>query len=275
MKWHFDEGDKPVDTTEDSMKAGVNKRRAREYHISGREGSRAPSLETAATRAAVELRRFKLVKRLRHTLAVKCGALGLSGPPLLVFERWVARAMLQGPDAVPTPMLPAVDTGGGLGRDLKRAGVEDLAVADAVAAELASFGAALAKKLEPWGDSKSDSDSDSNDINEKNTQAEEDAKATVVADDAGPLLALKVNDQKPYMTISKAHAGKLRALYCRHSLGGAPLPGDGTPENKAFLASVFAMLARYEALGGAGYQAALGETAFDVLKRKLGKFFTP
>ena len=30
------------------------------------------------------------------------------------------------------------------------------------------------------------------------------------------------------------------------------------------------MLARYESLGGAGYQAALGEKAFDVLKTRLG-----
>ena len=91
-----------------------------------------------------------------------------------------------------------------------------------------------------------------------------------MADDAGPLLVLKVNDAKPYMTVSKAHAGKLRALYCRHSLGGAPLPPEGTPEHAAFLGSTFAMLARYEAMGGAGYQAALGETAFDVLKKRLG-----
>ncbi len=48
------------------------------------------------------------------------------------------------------------------------------------------------------------------------------------------------------------------------------MPPDGTPENKAFLASMFALLARYEAMAGAGYQAALGETAFDVLKLKLG-----
>ena len=267
MKWHFDEGDeKPAVTTGEGLK-GVNKRRAREYHVSGRERSRAPSAETANARAALELRRFKLVKRLRHQLALKCGALGLTSPPLLVFERWLARAMLEGPEAVPTPLLPAVDSGGGLGRDLKRAGVEDLAVADAAAAELAAASAALGKKLE--GEDGSGSD-DEEAKNAAKLQAEEDKKARVVADDAGPLLALKVNDCKPYMTISKAHAGKLRALYCRHSLGGAPLPSAGTPENATFLASMFAMLARYEALGGAGYQAALGETAFDVLKKKLG-----
>ena len=265
MKWHFDEGDKPAETAGEDLK-GVNKRRAREYHVSGRERARAPSAETAAARAAVELRRFKLVKRLRHQVALKCGALGLSGPPLLVFERWVARAMLEGKRGVPTPMLPAVDAGGGLGRDLKRAGVEDLAAADAAAAELTAASAALAAKLE--GDDGGDGDEEAS--NAAKARLVEDQAAKVVADDAGPLLALKVNDGKQYMTVSKAHAGKLRALYCRHSLGGAPLPPEGTPEHAAFLGSVFAMLCRYEAMGGAGYQAALGETAFDVLKKRLG-----
>jgi len=156
-----------------------------------------------------------------------------------------------------------------LGKDLKRAGVEDLAVAAAAATELAAASKELGKKLTAVA-SAGDSDEEEDDKETAKTQAETDAAATVVADDAGPLLALKLNDGKPYMTISKAHAGKLRALYCRHSLGGAPLPPDGTPENKAFLASMFALLARYEAMAGAGYQAALGETAFDVLKLKLG-----
>ena len=91
MKWHFDENEKLAETSGEDLK-GINKRRAREYHVSGRERARAPSAEIAAARAAVELRRFKLVKRLRHQLALKCGALGLSGPPLLVFERGGSRA---------------------------------------------------------------------------------------------------------------------------------------------------------------------------------------
>ena len=118
VKWFFDENGGSKAPLGEDMK-GMNKKRAREYHVSGRERSRAPAAEAAAAKASLELRRFKLVKRLRHQLALRCGALGIT-PPLLAFERWLCRAMLQGGDAVPVPMLPAVDAGGGLGRDLHR-----------------------------------------------------------------------------------------------------------------------------------------------------------
>ena len=225
--------------------------------MKGREGARAPSLDDARKTAVLELRRYKLVKRLRHQLALKCGQLQVK-PPLLVFERWLARAMLEdADDAVPTPMFPAVDAGGGLAQDLRRAGAEDAGAA-AAADELAAQAGAIAGKLtEAQGD---------DDDGEEGTGK----KDAVTAEDAGPLLALKVNGEKPYMSVSKAHMGKLRALYCRHSLGGAPLPPEGTPEHGAFIAATFSLLARYDALGGAGYQAALNETAFDVLKKRLG-----
>ena len=113
--------------------------------------------------------------------------------------------MLEGTRGVPTPDAPR----GGRGRRPRprpaRAGVEDLAAADAAAAELAAASAALAAKLE--GDDGSDSDEEAR--NAAKVQLAEDQAAKVVADDAGPLLALKVNDAKPYMTVSKAHAGKL------------------------------------------------------------------
>ena len=125
-----------------------------------------------------------------------------------------------GDDAVPTPMFPAVDAGGGLAQDLRRAGVEDQAAADAAANELAAQAKAIAGKLIA-----SDGDDDGDDDDERAGKK----KDIVTAEDAGPLLALKVNGEKPYMSVSKAHMGKLRALYCRHSLGGTPLPPEGTP----------------------------------------------
>jgi len=250
VKWFFDESS---DAPGVGAEKGANKKRAREYHVSGRERSRAPTVEAASASASLELRRFKLVKRLRHVLATKTTSLGVQTAPLLAFERWLARAMLE-PGAVPVPMLPNSDVRGGLARDLHRAGAgaADLAACDAAAADVAAASAALATKLA------------------EERPEDEEPPPSVTAEDAGPLLALRVNALKPYMTVSKAHAGKLRALYCRHSLGGAPLPAEGEPEHAAFLAATFAVLARYEALGGAGYQAALGEAAFDVLRDDLG-----
>ena len=262
VKWFFEDADGGGGgggaPPKGGLEKGINKKRARDYHVKGREGARAPSLDDARKTAVLELRRYKLVKRLRHQLALKCGQLQVK-PPLLVFERWLARAMLEdGDDAVPTPMFPAVDAEGGLAQDLRRAGAEDAAAA-AAADELAAQAGAIAGKLtEARGD---------DDDGEEAAAGKKDA---VTAEDAGPLLALKVNGEKPYMSVSKAHMGKLRALYCRHSLGGAPLPPEGTPEHGAFIAATFSLLARYDALGGAGYQAALNETAFDVLKKRLG-----
>ena len=262
VKWFFEDADGGGGgggaPPKGGLEKGINKKRARDYHVKGREGARAPSLDDARKTAVLELRRYKLVKRLRHQLALKCGQLQVK-PPLLVFERWLARAMLEdGDDAVPTPMFPAVDAEGGLAQDLRRAGAEDAAAA-AAADELAAQAGAIAGKLtEARGD---------DDDGEEAAAGKKDA---VTAEDAGPLLALKVNGEKPYMSVSKAHMGKLRALYCRHSLGGAPRPAEGTPEHGAFIAATFSLLARYDALGGAGYQAALNETAFDVLKKRLG-----
>lgn len=167
----------------------MNKRRAREYHVKGRSRAFAPTAEAAGETAALELKRFKLVKKLRHQLALKCGSLKVT-PPLLAFERWLARAMLEGGDAVPTPMLPAKDSGGGLGRDLHRAGVAEFSDADAAAAELAGAGAAQAAKLTNPAAS---------------TPGAADPPPKVTVEDAGPLLALKVNGAKPYMTVSKQH----------------------------------------------------------------------
>ena len=164
---------------------GMNKKRAREYHVKGRSRAFAPTAEAAAAAAALELRRFKLVKKLRHQLALKCGSLKVT-PPLLAFERWLARAMLEGGNAVPTPMLPTRDSGGGLGKDLHRAGVADFAEADAAAAELSSAAAAHVAKLAAPAAA---------DV------AAGEGPTKVTVEDAGPLLALKVNGAKPYMQV--------------------------------------------------------------------------
>ena len=89
--------------------------------------------------------------------------------------------------------------------------------------------------------------------------------------DRGGFLTLQLRGLKPYVKVTKTHISKLRALYCRTCRGGKQLSQDlNSDEYKTFAFAVFALLMRYETLGGAGYQAALGEDAFDVLHEKLG-----
>ncbi|KAH8075298.1 hypothetical protein JL721_1298 [Aureococcus anophagefferens] len=72
-------------------------------------------------------------------------------------------------------------------------------------------------------------------------------------DDAG-------DARKPYMTLNGAHFDKLVQLHGRHGR-----PGDGDVH-----ARIFCLLARYEALRGAGFQCAVPGAAFDGLEAYLG-----
>ena len=72
-------------------------------------------------------------------------------------------------------------------------------------------------------------------------------------DDAG-------DARKPYMTLNGAHFDKLVQLHGRHGR-----PGDGDVN-----ARIFCLLARYEALRGAGFQCAVPGAAFDGLEAYLG-----
>ena len=80
---------------------------------------------------------------------------------------------------------------------------------------------------------------------------------------------------KPYMRISRAHLEKLRILFQRQrsAAGGGGTSGtggeDGAAWEQPFLRAAFCLLLRYDALGGHGYQAAVGEDAFDVLLAQL------
>ena len=98
-----------------------------------------------------------------------------------------------------------------------------------------------------------------------------EARDAVVVRDKGAFLTMQLGTEKPYVKCAKAHLGKLRALYCRTVRGCEPLTEDvDSDEYQKFACAVFALLMRYESLGGAGYQSALAEDAFDVLNEKLG-----
>lgn len=218
------------------------------------------SVAAAQRRAALELELHSRVKRARSDLsAITKGTIeGAKGSPLLLFERWCARCALASAfgdeDALAAPLLPGSDPEDGLMKDLRRHGADPDAAARGANEAVRRSAAAAAR----W------------------RAASEDPSfgldARVVIRDTGPFVSFQLNQKKPYVKVTKTHLGKLRALYCRTCRRGKPLSEDvNSSEYIVFAYCVFALLLRYgESLGGAGYQAALGEDAFDVLKERLG-----
>ena len=228
--------------------------------VSGAVRATVPQLNLPqARRTAVdEYSLHKQVKRTRSELAriasAACAQSTDTGKtPLLLYERWLARASLAA-DGLAAPLLPNLDAEGGLAKDLVRHGASADAGARA-ASEAVSKSREAASRWRSRRDSK-DADVDAVDIDVR---------------ESGAFMILQLGTFKPYVKVTKVHLGKLRALYCRATRRGKPLPDDvHSSEYKTFAYAVFALLMRYESLGGAGYQAALGEDAFDALHEKLG-----
>lgn len=65
------------------------------------------------------------------------------------------------------------------------------------------------------------------------------------------------------MRVNPPHYESLRNAYQIHS-------GDSQTDQAAFHLRVFNLLARYDALGGPGYQAAIPKSVFNLLKERLG-----
>ena len=223
---------------------------------------RATSRTAARLAARREFELHKQVKRVRSELSrifsgsrASTSSTHSKGAPLLVYERWLARSALAAEDASSSsspPLLPRGDPEGGLRRDLIRHGASE---------EDAERGAADAVKkskdaAERWA---------------KRCEEIVDEEDDVEICDRSGFLTLQLRGLKPYVKVTKKHISKLRALYCRTCRGGKPLSEDlNSDEYRTFAFAVFALLMRYETLGGAGYQSALGEDAFDVLHEKLG-----
>jgi len=202
--------------------------------------------------AARELALFRSVKRARRALQriarARTGRTDEGGTPLLLFERWLARCAVSG--ALAAPVLPA--QGLGLANDLIRHGASERDGAEGAAEALAVAKESAAR----WAEARDDGG---------------EARDAVVVRDKGAFLTMQLGTEKPYVKCAKAHLGKLRALYCRTVRGCEPLTEDvDSDEYQKFACAVFALLMRYESLGGAGYQSALAEDAFDVLNEKLG-----
>jgi len=222
----------------------------------------APTLASARRLAALELELHARVKRARSDLTsiARASTSGTSSSssssPLLLFERWLARCALAATrdddGALAAPLLPGREDG--LAKDLRRHGADE---------EAASRGAKDATMRSRTAAARWAAASSS-------AKFGDDESFSIVVRDAGGFVSLQLGEKKPYVKVTKTHLGKLRALYCRTCRRGKPLSEDvNSSEYVTFAYCVFALLLRYESLGGAGYQAALGEDAFDVLRASL------
>lgn len=218
-----------------------------------------------------ELLRFRRASRLRSALHRRC--LGEHGVrvPVLAFERWLCRdglrrseANLAAPYAATLcgdPLLPGdaewVDRG--LARDLVRGGVPDEAASE-LSGWLAQRSAAAARGLHAAA---LEEDGDGNPLVEV-------FRGRDFAD-------LQLAGVKPYLRITLAHYDKLWTLYCRTlsiagrgKTAGRPQKRKLEADEAEFHRRAFRLVARYEALGGAGYQAAVGQEGFAALRQWMG-----
>jgi phosphorylated CTD-interacting factor 1 len=193
---------------------------------------------------STELARLKAAQSLRSRLHRLCTSSRVK-PPVLAFERWLARSALQGLSS--DPLLPSEiggDHSDGLVKDLVRAGMLE-AEAKKAAEELGRASKEACERLSGLGD---------------------DARE-VFCDTRGGVTRLSLGsaDAKPYMQVNTVHVVKLRELWKRKR---ATVGGED--DEVLFHRHLYSLLARYEGLSGHGYQAALAEEGFDVLLQGIG-----
>ena len=186
-------------------------------------------------------------------------------PPVLAFERWLARGKLgEGAGAGADPLFPGGGGAerGGLARDLERAGAPAEA-AEAAAAELARLAgraAAAVRAAEAEGAAA-----------EGGVQAEE--VQVSVRRGKGFLDYSFGGGGKNFLRVNAAHHAKLATLFRRFGPGraaGEEGAGDKGARERRMRAAVWRLLARYDSLSGSGYQAAVPAAAFLVARRRLG-----
>mmetsp|Transcript_76517 Transcript_76517/g.127537 ORF Transcript_76517/g.127537 Transcript_76517/m.127537 type:complete len:657 (-) Transcript_76517:181-2151(-) len=265
--------------------------------------ARAPCCEP---NLAVEILRLGKVKRLRRIFLRLCAEKGCDEPPVLAFDRWLARAKLAeqlarstmgGPSAVRAarvtshtecdmvePLLPTTAGGqAGLVSDLQRNGKLSATAADEVASELLASSLRATRKLS----------SGSFAVGDGHAQ-----KAQITW--RGDVARLSRHGiTKPFIEISAEHMQKLAALHAcfgtRRATVNNPDPAQeqdrllldgaggsiscGGASNAGGVKGVtiadfhtrsLCMLLRYEALGAKGYQAAVDPATFLLLRSKLG-----
>jgi len=246
------------------------------------------SAAASAPSTALEMRRGKAMRQLQagieKALLSVLGASLLSGLELMssvtlrngngLVERWAMcrHAAAKRASIATDPLLPPAGMAGGddagLLDDLRSAGVSE-----DKAAEVAAVMSLEASHALNWLRRQRDERQNTNaSVREKpSDDAVARAAATArrlasgqSAKAAPPPPMLEVRVGKTSLSLSATHRDKLLELYCR--VAGRQVAAD----DAGFARALFCVLARYEAIGGAGHQAALNSGAFTLLRTHFG-----
>ena len=206
-------------------------------------------------------------------LAVLCRSIGLaSGPPVNAFQRWgFSQRVLSLPTADSDPLLPSAS---GEDEALRDELVREGAAADKAAWVCRELSAVVAEKAKEVIELKRQHDTTPSlaRIPPGCIQLSFFPPPPPTPPPASQLTIRYVDPatQRPLYTIplNLTHWHKLVRLYRRtHSPRNTSPYTDATEQHYTddFLHRTFALLARYDTIGGAGYQAAMPEPAFDYL----------
>ena len=255
-----------------------------------------PPSPPAAHAAHLEIMRFRHLAALRAKFHELCAAAGLPSPPINALERWRFSCKWQDEGAAASdPLLPTGEeqpADGALASDLRRAGLTPAAADELVASVRAASLAAAADIANQHAELQAGTAPPAalpaltaerlpGDVLRLRLARDESASAAGAAGTAGA--AVDTTDVS--VRVTQAAVDKLRALHRRHcpdeaaptttadsaALGTSAAPSVGAAEGawSAFDARLFALLLRYEAIGGAGFQAALGGNVLRALQHAL------
>ena len=244
----------------------------------------------------MELARYQACKRLRRRFYSLCLDIGGGAPPVMAFDRWVARCKLEREEAAMQaasagsafffePLLPVPDAAPraaeGLIKDLRRTGVLSAEQAAKICSKLATVANKSLTALAA-------------------VEGDAEGGADVQVQERGATLRLSLRGApKLFVEVQRSHFEKLRFLHARHSrrlaatespsapalgaigaigasVGSSGSCGSGTDARAAaassahFLRDVFCMLLRYEALGSHGSQCAVPPAVFELMRERLG-----
>ena len=269
----------------------------------------APTAESPSPTRVVqlELRRFACLNGLRQLFRDRCAALSLRTLPINALERWrfnckwqeeeaasiaasnTAEEIAAGDALLPTGPPQRADAT--FAADLCRAGLQP-AQAEQLVAGLRAASVQAATELAQMAAAAAASSSAASNLPSSAPEAalvqkrlpggvrqlqwggEDEASGDATAGGGDVCV-------KPSVRVTEATIEKLRALHARHSsceadedpTAAAAATATTATTATAFELRLFAVLLRYEAIGGAGFQAALGGSVFRELQTSLGVNF--